>query len=330
MVIQFKGATPGDEGAAGVVASFMLASTQGETEAALARLTEKSREGGEIHEDPMEETVVTFGEVAREDELHIVPTITADGDDEGAMDFVVVEEAGELRIDMNATMARAMGIDPEEMLEQMAEGMGQVMEGVADSMAEGFEAMGEAMGEAMSGMTKTVEDTVASIDEGMVTEEIVFGDEVEAPEVSEAPEVAGRTWTLPEDAFPPEEIVSVAAAAATFLDTEFEPDLEQLDTEQWGDDDTQTVTTRYGTEEQGYAVLQSQVRQESFASVTFTAAAYGLPGDRQLSVTWSKSQVPDLEPQINVSVMMRAPRSSLDALGGMLSEDGEVLSVTDF
>ena len=288
MAIQFKGAAPGDDGAAGVVASFMLATTKGDTEGAMAHLTEKSRDDGQLHEDPMEQAVVTFGEVTREGELHIVSTRTAEGDEVDEMDFVVVEETGELRLDMNATMARAVGIDPDEMLEQVAEGMG------------------EAMGQAMSGIAETVQTAAGSIDA-----------------------VPGRTWTLPGDGFPPEEILTIAAAAATFLDLEFDPELDQLDTEKWGDDDTKTVTTRYGTEDQGYAVLQSRTEQESFMSVTFTAAAYGIPGGRQLMVTWSKSQVPDMEPQLNVNLMMRAPKTSLDALGEMLSEDGEVLHVMD-
>jgi hypothetical protein len=292
----------------------------------------------------METAVVTFGEVTEEDGTFIVPTVTAEDGEEVPMDLVVVEEDGELRIDMNATMAREMGMDPEEMLEQMAEGMGQMMEGVADAMAQGFEAMGEAMGQAMSGVTEGADEPAApspsdvdfedfELEEGKLEDGVAGEVDFDAgPEAAEDPpdEMAGRTWALPGDGFPPEEILSIAAAAASFFDVDFDPDLEQLDTEQWGDDNSKTSTTRYGTAEQGYAVMQSRVEQEGFASATISATAYGLPGERELSVTWSKSQFHDTDAQLNVTLTMQAPKASLDGLGGMLDEDGEVLDVMDF
>ena len=84
-------------------------------------LTQNSLEMISVDEMALEGNTVTFGDVTAEGELFIVPTSADDGNSSEDFTFVVREENGELRIDMQATMERMMGMSQEEAREQILE-----------------------------------------------------------------------------------------------------------------------------------------------------------------------------------------------------------------
>jgi hypothetical protein len=105
-------------------------------------MTEDSRKGMKLHGPPVESGRVIFGEVTVEEGLSVVPTTTEGEGVSEAIDFVVREEPDGFRIDMNATMARAMGgLSPDDL-----------MQGMADAMGGAMEQLGDAIGEAMDGL----------------------------------------------------------------------------------------------------------------------------------------------------------------------------------
>ena len=151
MNFEIVGADPEDPGPQGVVARFMLAAVAGDREAVAELLTAESRKAMGDGAPPAEEGVATFGEVVTEGDMFIVPTSTKGEDRAVDMEFVVREEEGTLLVDMIAAMTRAMGMSPDQLVEQMggavAETMGGVMEGVAD-----------AVGEVMGGVSDDADD----------------------------------------------------------------------------------------------------------------------------------------------------------------------------
>jgi hypothetical protein len=310
MAIEFKGGGTDDAGPTGVVARFMLATATGDTAAAMEMLAEECRKGTELHENPMEGAVVTFGEVKTEAELFLVPTRTEMEGVSDETEFVVIEEAGELRLDLDQTMAREMGIDPKELLEQMgesmAEGMGQMMEGVAD-----------AMGSAISGLAGEPDPSEDDDDDD---------DDDDGPGGDELP---GRVWTLAEGEFAPEEIMDAAYGICEHFAPDFAPVTEECESEEWADGGTKSITKRFGTADEGFAFTQTKTEREDFASVVFSVSAYGIGEGQEFSVVWAKSQFPEQDPKIDIRVMGRGPREQLASLGAAIEGNCKVLNASD-
>jgi hypothetical protein len=295
MGIEFISGGPEDQGPGGVVARFMLATSTGDTDGAMTLLSESCREGTELHEQALTEAVVTIGEAVVEESVHIVPTKTVEGESIDETEFVLVEEGGEFRIDLDKTMERAMGFDPNEMMQQMgeamAEGMGQVMDGVAD-------AMGEALGGAFGAV----------------------GDPADHP---------GRRWILNEEEVPADEIMTVAQVIGENLDPPFTPDEQEVDREETREEDVRTRKVRFGSEDAGWAVTRTSDWRGSNVVTTLIVDFYGLPDCRALTIERVDTERPGEPSEARVSVTYRAPTAMLDAFHEMANANVRVIEVED-
>ena len=115
--ITIKGADHSDTGPKGVIARYLEAVAAQDGTALSACLTEESRKIYGLEQTALTDCTVTIGEVVTEGDMFVVPTTTVDADGTDEFSFVVREEDGQLRMDMNATMAKAMGIEPDALME---------------------------------------------------------------------------------------------------------------------------------------------------------------------------------------------------------------------
>lgn len=304
MAIEIVGADRDDPGPKGVVLGFLAASDAGDEPAALDLLTANSKEGLSFNPESFPGGTATFGEVMEEAGEFIVPvTMSAEGEAQ-EMPFVVREEDGVLRLDLDRSMERMLGFSPQSLMEEMggalAEGMGKVMEGVGEALAEGLSSIGGAL----AGGPDALEAPAGS----------------EEPEVGEGPvEIAERHWVLPGGACPPEDLLDVGLRLGGLFRPPFAPPAEELDSEEWAAEGSRARTTRWGNEEQGFTVVESFAEMEGFASHSLSAAAYGLPDDRELNLVWVRSAVGESEPTVNISIGARGPETSLDAMEAWLA-----------
>jgi hypothetical protein len=104
------GANRDDQGPKGVVVRFIEAAVAKDEGAFKACLAENSREIIGVEQMALEGNTVTISDVTADGELFVVPTTAADENSSDDFTFVLREENGELRIDMQATMERAMGM----------------------------------------------------------------------------------------------------------------------------------------------------------------------------------------------------------------------------
>ena len=104
------GADRDDQGPKGVIARLIEAAVAKDEDTFKSCLAQNSLEMISVDQMALEGNTVTFGDVTEEGELFIVPTSAADENSSDDFTFVVREENGELRIDMQATMERAMGM----------------------------------------------------------------------------------------------------------------------------------------------------------------------------------------------------------------------------
>ncbi len=114
--ITIQGADRNDTGPGGVIARYLEAIAAQDETALSACLTEESRKIYGLEQAALTDCTVTIGTVTAEGDMFVVPTTTVDASGTDEFSFVVREEGGELRMDMNATMAKAMGISPEELM----------------------------------------------------------------------------------------------------------------------------------------------------------------------------------------------------------------------
>jgi hypothetical protein len=115
--ITIKGADHNDTGPKGVIVRYLEAIAAQDGTALSACLTEASRKIYGLEQTALTDCTVTVGEVITEGGMFVVPTTTVDANGTDEFSFVLREEDGQLRMDMNATMAKAMGISPEALME---------------------------------------------------------------------------------------------------------------------------------------------------------------------------------------------------------------------
>ena len=304
MAFELVGADPEQPGPGSVVARFMLASLAGDQDAALAMMTVDSREGMKLDAPPVESGRVVVGEPFEEDGVLVVPTESEGDGLPPGMDFVLTEEEGELRIDMDATMTRMMGgISPDQMMEGMGEALADAMGGVMEGMGN---AMGEAMGAAFGAVG-----------------------EATAPDEPDKPEEAGtgRIWSLAEGRLTPDTIHSLAFVLVDHLPDDFRPPMMELESTESGDETTKFRSTRFGTEEQGFEHVATEYRGEGMTSDSVTMTAYGLKEGLELSLASSENVLQDGQKVTNATIRVAGPPSLLDSMGVVIAANFEVLSV---
>jgi hypothetical protein len=271
---------------------------------------------------PIEQGTATFGEVIEEDDTFVVPTTTEDEDGAEELEFVVREDDGELRIDMNLTMARAMGVSPDEFLEQMAEGMGGVMEGVVD-------AMGEALSGAFGGEPDEGEVEEPGERAGPVVAEDFDEFTLDEEPPAEPTVLPGKTWVLAEDAFPPQDIVDVAYGLSEHFRPDFRPPVAEIDTVESADDEGRYRTSRFGDGDQGFELVQAQRESEEYIAQSLDVSAFGMPAGRELALSWSRTALPDQEPIVSISVVARGPADLLESLEAAIAGNCEIRGTYD-
>jgi hypothetical protein len=104
------GADKDDQGPKGVIVRFIEAAVAKDEDTFKACLAQNSMEMISVDQMALAGNTVTFGDVTEEGGLFIVPTSAADDKSSDDFTFVVREESGELRVDMQATMERMMGM----------------------------------------------------------------------------------------------------------------------------------------------------------------------------------------------------------------------------
>ena len=108
--VAITGADRDDQGPKGVIVRFIEAAVEKDEDTFKACLAENSREMIGVDQMALEGNTVTIGDVTAEGELFVVPTTATDENSSEDFFFVVRDEAGELRVDMQATMERMMGM----------------------------------------------------------------------------------------------------------------------------------------------------------------------------------------------------------------------------
>jgi hypothetical protein len=144
ITLTYDGATPADPGPSGTVARMLEAQVSNDTEGMKASVTEATLKMGRPTV-PGKDLVAHIGAATADGDRHVVPCkMSADGNEQ-EIAFVVVTENGGLRVDMNATIERMMGVSMtdlgammEEGMKQMAEGMSTAMQGLGEGIAEAF------------------------------------------------------------------------------------------------------------------------------------------------------------------------------------------------
>ncbi len=320
MGIHIVGAETDDSGPKGVVARFLLASDSDDHEAALALLTRASREGLQPGSSPAESGTARIGEPIPEGDDFVVPVTLESEEGDQEMPFVVTEEDGALRIDMDRTFEKLMGFNPAEMMESMGESManamGGAMEGMANALAEGLGAAVEGMGGALREMGEALEGAAPSAEKAGGTE-------------GAGAAVVGRQWVLNGEAFPPQEILDVALDLGTRFTPPFLPPVEDLGTEEFGAGGSRTRTTRYGSPEEGFTVMESTTEMDNFASRNVTVNAYGMAPGRDLSLVWCETVLPDSPSRQDISIRATAGEAEIAAIHEHLEGRFGVLAAYD-
>jgi hypothetical protein len=108
--VTITGAARDDQGPGSLVARFIEAAVAKDEDAFKACLAENSRELISTDQMALEGNTVTIDDIAADGELFIVRTTATDEKSSEDFTFVVRKENDELRIDMQATMERAMGV----------------------------------------------------------------------------------------------------------------------------------------------------------------------------------------------------------------------------
>lgn len=298
------GAGRDDKGPKGLIVRYIEAAVAQDEDAFRACLTEKSREFYGVEQTALEGSTITIGDVIVDGELFIVPSIAVDdADPKGEpFDFVVREENGELLMDMPATMERAMGMTQEaateQMVEKMAGGLETMMEGTVSAMSKGLENVNQAMDK--------LEEEVLPVEKEEVQADLQQGQ-----------------WILSQEVLAdfPEQILTAAYAVGRFMTPPFSPPMQELDTEQYGTEESQVKTTRYGDSNQGFSVTESAASGEGYATHSVAVSAYGDPQGRQISAVWTKSQSGDYPSSETVAITAFASEESLKAVESFLSEE---------
>ena len=114
--ITIKGADRNDSGPKGVIARYLEAVAAQDETALSDCLTEESRKIYGLEQTALTDCTVTIGEAITEGDMFVVPTTTVDASGSDEFSFVVREEGGALLMDMNTTMAKAMGVSPDEFM----------------------------------------------------------------------------------------------------------------------------------------------------------------------------------------------------------------------
>lgn len=145
MGIEIVGASPGDAGPKGVVAGFLVAVAARDEERAKGFLTEKSRRGFHAKDAPVGDGSARIGEPEAEADATLVPAVLEAPEGTQEMPFVLVEEDGEPRIDLDRTMKRLMGFSPEEMMREMGGALADGMEAIGDGISKAMDAGAQAL-----------------------------------------------------------------------------------------------------------------------------------------------------------------------------------------
>ena len=318
-----KGAERDDPGPKGVIIRFVEAAAAKDETALLACLTENSREDFGVEQTALESGTVTVGEIITEGDVFVVPTTTVDADGSEEMPFVVREEGGELRLDMKATVAKAMGFSPDELMDQMGEamteGMETMAEGMAEVLSEGLEAMGEGIAKALGDGGEAIEE---GPDEVAKIEEEAAGEVTEEKEGDQPPFRQGQ-WVLTQEALVdfPDQILQAAYAVGSFLTPPFSPPMQEVDSEQYGTEESQVKTTQYGDAKHGFTVSETLTTGEGFSSHSVTVNAFGISEGQGISVVWAEYASGDVPSSKSVTINASASDDSLRAIEGFLVED---------
>ena len=158
-------------------------------------------------------------------------------------------------------------------------------------------------------MAETVADGVEAIATGMTEE---------APAT-----VQQGQWMLSQGALAdfPEQLLTAAYAVGRFITPAFSPPLQELDTEQYGTEESQVKTTRYGDEKHGFSVIESLTSGEGFSSHNVTVNAFGMSEGHEISAVWIKYTSGDTVATENVTIQAAASEESLRAVEGFLAEE---------
>ena len=291
--VTFIGADRDDQGPKGLVLRYLEAAIAKDENAFNACLAENSREMIGVDQIALEGCTVTIGDVAAEGELFFVSTTATDEKGTDSFAYAVREENGELRVDMQATMERMMGMTQEEARDQIIEKVADELETVAEEVAGAIPKNPESMIEAA-----------------------VKGDDEEAG-------LHHGIWMLSEEAMAdfPEQILTAGYAVGRFMTPMFSPPMQELDTEEYGTDESQVKTTRYGDGDHGFSVTENLTSGEGFSTHSVSVSSYGDPQGRQISAEWVKTQYGDTPPNENVTITAMDSEESLKAVGKFISEE---------
>ena len=108
--VTFIGADREDQGPKGLIVRFIEAAVEKDEDTFKACLAENSREIISPDQMALEGNTITIGDVTTEGGSFIMPLTAVDESGSDEMTFVVREENGELRVDMQAAMERMMGM----------------------------------------------------------------------------------------------------------------------------------------------------------------------------------------------------------------------------
>lgn len=284
--ITIKGADRNDTGPKGVIARYLEAIAAEDETALSACLTEESRKIFGLEQTALTDCTITIGEIVTEGHMFVIPTTTVDAGGSEDFTFVVREEGGELLMDMNATMAKAMGVDPDALMDQMTEQMGEALESGAD-------AIDQDLGEP----EKTDDQDPITFRQGQ--------------------------WVLSQEALVdfPERIIEAAWAFGSLLTPPFSPPMEAFDSEQYGTEEAQVKTTRYGEAKCGFSLTENLTTGEGFSTHSVTVDTFGMPEGQDLRLVWTAYTSGDETTNENVVVTANVPEDSLKAIEGFISEN---------
>lgn len=294
------GAERDDQGPKGLLVRYIEAAVAKDAETFAACLAANSREMIGVDQMALEGNTVTIGDVAEEGEYFVVPTIAADEHSSDEMNFMVREEDGELRVDMQATMERAMGMSRDDLVDQVVETVADSMESVAAGMTEvfskGLESADEALGK--------------SVD--LSSETLAYGQE----------DLVQGQWVLSQEALSafPEHLLTAAYAVGKFMTPPFSPAMTELETEEYGTDASQVKTSRYGEEHQGFTVTENLTSGEGFSTHSVTVNAFGMAEGHEISSVWVRYTSGDTVTE-NVTIQASASQESLQEVERFLAEE---------
>lgn len=277
--LRIEGASIHDQGPEGAVARFLDACSRDDEDGARANLTLNSQEGFNINAGPRGTFGARVEEIQLDGEDVIVPVTLASEDGEQTLPFLVRFEGAGWLVDMEATMERLLGCNPNELLESMGQ-----------AMAGGMEAMGEALATGLGAMTGATLDSPPGDTVGE-DDWAGYSDDVEAE------------WELPVSEVPHDVpgALELVRRIGRYLEPPFEPGDSEFDRQQSEDGSMRNLYARHGDEDAGFRVQES-VGGDHYLSISITT--YGILNGASLAfnLIHMRDQGVDMHAEAKVTV----------------------------